>query len=155
MAEDRQPIPHFPTLVLRGNVLVVKVKCVGAVVLDEHGRLLVIRRRNAPDAGRWSLPGGRVEAGEAATVAIVREVAEETALTIEIVRELGTVTIPGPESHIEFVVRDFLCTPIGVTDPVAGDDATAVAWVDRDAFRALDLVDGLHDTLARWSVLPR
>jgi hypothetical protein len=40
------------------------VPCVGAIVHDLDGRLLLIRRGHAPHAGSWSLPGGRVEAGE-------------------------------------------------------------------------------------------
>jgi len=37
------------------------VPCVGAIVRDADGRLLLIRRANPPAQGQWSLPGGRVE----------------------------------------------------------------------------------------------
>jgi len=40
------------------------VRCVGAVVHDARGRLLMIKRGHPPSPGKWSLPGGRVEAGE-------------------------------------------------------------------------------------------
>ena len=53
--------------------------CVGAVVVQD-GELLLIRRGHGPAAGSWSVPGGRVEAGELRAEAVVREVREETGL---------------------------------------------------------------------------
>jgi 8-oxo-dGTP diphosphatase len=52
-----------------------EVPCVGAVVHDGQGRLLLVRRGHAPSAGLWSVPGGRVEAGESEVEAVVRELA--------------------------------------------------------------------------------
>ena len=52
---------------------------VGAVVVGD-GELLMIRRGHGPAGGTWSLPGGRVERGETAAEAVVREVGEETGL---------------------------------------------------------------------------
>ena len=60
-----------------GNPL---VPCVGALAYDAEGRLLLIRRRNEPGRGLWSVPGGRVEPGESDAEAVVREMAEETGL---------------------------------------------------------------------------
>src|SRR4051812_35800604 len=53
----------------------VRVPCVGAVVTDAEGRLLLVQRANEPGRGLWSIPGGRVEPGETARQAVVREVA--------------------------------------------------------------------------------
>jgi NAD+ diphosphatase len=60
-----------------------------AFVRDERGRYLVLRRAHEPFAGRWDLPGGFVEAGETPEQAVVRELAEETGLTVEVERILG------------------------------------------------------------------
>ena len=49
-----------------------RVPCVGAIIRDEAERLLLIQRRNEPGAGLWSLPGGRIEAGETDQRAVVR-----------------------------------------------------------------------------------
>jgi ADP-ribose pyrophosphatase YjhB (NUDIX family) len=65
------------------------VACVGAVVHDTAGRLLLIRRGQEPSRGLWSLPGGRVEPGETVAAAVVREVREETGLEVRPARIAG------------------------------------------------------------------
>jgi 8-oxo-dGTP pyrophosphatase MutT (NUDIX family) len=64
---------------------------VGVVVRDEKGRVLLERRS---DCGWWGLPGGRIEPGESAIEAAVREVKEETGLTIRVIRLLGVYSEP-------------------------------------------------------------
>jgi ADP-ribose pyrophosphatase YjhB (NUDIX family) len=66
-----------------------------AIIRD--GRVLVARRARGPALGVWTMPGGVVEAGETLTEALVREIEEETALTVEPVALAG---------HREVVVRD-------------------------------------------------
>jgi len=56
---------------------------VGAVIVDA-GRVLLVKRKYEPLAGRWSLPGGAVEVGETLEESIVREMSEETGLDIEV-----------------------------------------------------------------------
>jgi ADP-ribose pyrophosphatase YjhB (NUDIX family) len=112
--------------------------CVGAVVLDDAGRLLLVRRRNAPGRGLWSVPGGRVEPGESLTAAVAREVREETGLDV----------------RVDDVV-DFACTladPSG--EPVAGDDADAVLFADPTELGRLACTPGLVTTLRGWGALP-
>jgi ADP-ribose pyrophosphatase YjhB (NUDIX family) len=55
---------------------------VGAVIVDE-GRVLLVRRGTEPMLGEWTLPGGLVEVGEPLLAGVVREVSEETGLTVE------------------------------------------------------------------------
>src|SRR5262245_49581335 len=73
--DHHRPIP--PAYRSRVGFVTARVPCAGAVVLDSAGRLLLVRRAREPGRGRWSLPGGRVEAGETAAAAAVREVREE------------------------------------------------------------------------------
>lgn len=131
-----------------------RVPCVGALVHDDAGRLLVVRRGRDPGRGRWSVPGGRVEPGEPDSVAVEREVREETGLHVTVGVRVGTVQRPGP-GGVVYDIRDYACATRGPTVPVAGDDADDVRWVGRAELADLELVDELWDTLARWGMLPR
>jgi 8-oxo-dGTP diphosphatase len=130
-----------------------EVPCVGAVVHDTRGRLLLIRRGHAPSAGRWSVPGGRMEADESEAEAVVREVAEETGLQVRPDRVLGRVRIAG--DGVVFTVTDWSCTLVQQDQqPVAGDDAADVAWVDAAGLATLDMAPGVIAALAGWGALP-
>jgi 8-oxo-dGTP diphosphatase len=130
-----------------------RVPCVGALVHDDDGRLLVVRRGREPGRGLWSVPGGRVEPGESDGVAVEREVLEETGLHVTVGIRVGTVVRDGPGGS-SYDIRDYACAVTGPTSPVPGDDADEVRWVTRGELAALDLVDQLWDTLAEWGMLP-
>jgi 8-oxo-dGTP diphosphatase len=129
------------------------VACVGAVVQDAAGRLLLIRRGHDPHAGLWSLPGGRVEGGETLEQAVRREVLEETGLRVRPGAVVGRVRIPGAE--VVYDVVDFACTldPPG-QQAVAGDDATDVVLADAVTLAGLSCTPRLVETLRGWGVLP-
>ena len=117
---------------------------VGAVVLqDDH--VLLVRRANPPEAGRWSFPGGRVEPGERMADAAAREVREETGRDVESSRPLDWVERIGPDHH--FVIVDFAATVSERQTPTPGDDAADARWVHLDEISTLALVDGLLDFL--------
>ena len=105
---------------------------VGAVVVD-RGRVLLMRRGQEPAKGNWSLPGGGLELGESLTDGVVREVREETGLTvepIELVELLDRIHREGKLVRYHYVIADYLCRVIG-GDMKAASDADAVRWVDR------------------------
>lgn len=129
-----------------------RVPCVGAILHDDDHRLLLIRRAYAPGAGRWSLPGGRVEGDETDADAARREVFEETGLVVRVGMQVGTVALDGPGGVI-YDVRDYACAVVGGA-LVAGDDALEARWVSRGELAQLDAVDALVDTLERWGMLP-
>jgi 8-oxo-dGTP diphosphatase len=129
------------------------VPCVGAVVRDDAGRLLLIRRGHEPSRGLWSLPGGRVEPGETLEQAVVREVREETGLDVRAGAVVGSVLIPA--GAVVYDVTDFACTPVDPSaEPFFGDDADDVRWVDVAALDDLPCTPRLVEHLRAWGVLP-
>ena len=127
------------------------VVAVGAVVVD-HDRLLLVRRGRAPALGLWSVPGGRVEHGETLVEAVVRELREETGLE----GVVGPLIDWGEHFEGEFhsVVFDFEVTLVGDHEPVCGDDAAEVRWVDLPDVGELPLVDGLAELLYDAGIIP-
>ncbi|MGR7023742.1 NUDIX hydrolase [Geodermatophilus sp. URMC 62] len=144
-AGDAPGAPAVPALPVQA--------CVGAVVLDDAGRLLLVRRRNAPGRGLWSVPGGRVEPGESLAEAVEREVQEETGLAVRAGEPVGRITIPG--DGVVYDVVDLVCTLTGArAEPVPGDDADAVTFADAADLDRLACTPGLVATLRGWGALP-
>ncbi len=138
-----------------GPVAALRVPCVGAVITDGAGRLLLIKRGHEPGAGLWSLPGGRIEPGETDEQAVVREISEECGLRVTCGPLLGAVERPGLDGAV-VVIRDYRCFVAG-GELQAGDDAADARWVtpaemaDLDA--AAQLTGGLADVLRSWGAL--
>jgi 8-oxo-dGTP diphosphatase len=131
------------------------IRCIGGIVRDTAGRLLLVRRANEPGRGKWSLPGGRVESGETDAEALAREMLEETGLSVHAETLVGTVERPAPGGV--YLIFDYACRVLG-GELRPGDDAAEVAWVDAAAFAALErsgaLTPQLADTLRAWHVAP-
>ncbi|MDI3485897.1 MAG: 8-oxo-dGTP diphosphatase [Methanolobus sp.] len=100
---------------------------VDAVIIF-NGKIVLIQRKNPPYKEKFALPGGFVEIGETTEEAVVREVLEETGLTIEIVKLLGVYSEPSrdPRGHTVSVV--YLAR--GEGEPRADSDAKAVQLFD-------------------------
>lgn len=135
-----------------------RIRCVGAVVHDARGRLLLVRRAEPPAQGTWSLPGGRVEPGEDDATAVVREVAEETGLRVRAGRIVGIVERPAPSGGVH-VITDLACDVLG-GELRPGDDAADARWftaaaLEAAALEAAGTSPGLVEALTEWAVLPR
>jgi 8-oxo-dGTP diphosphatase len=124
---------------------------VGAVIKDDRGRLLLIKRGHAPGAGLWSLPGGRIEPGETDAEALVREMREETGLVIEAGPLVGSVRRPAADGAV-LDIRDYAATVTGGTLR-PGDDAADARWVDDSELARLPTTEGLVEALTGWGVL--
>ena len=113
---------------------------VGGVVLRDDGAVLLVKRGRPPRAGTWSLPGGKVEAGESIAEAVVREVLEETGLEVvpgSIVEVFDRITREESTGRIRYhyVLVDFVCRVAGGR-LLAASDAEEARWVERDELEA-------------------
>ena len=71
----------------------------GAAVLDAQGRILLVKRRRAPEAGHWGQPGGKLDWGEGARACAEREILEELAITIVAGPVLCVTDMIATDSH--------------------------------------------------------
>jgi len=97
------------------------------------GRVLLIKRRFEPLAGRWSLPGGALEVGETLAEGLAREMNEETGLDVDVgpvVDVFDRITRDDDgRARFHYVLVDFLCT-VRAGTPVAGSDVAEVALAE-------------------------
>jgi 8-oxo-dGTP diphosphatase len=111
------------------------VPAVGVVCLKGDA-VLLIRRGRPPRQGEWSLPGGRIEPGERAIDAALRELREETAVEAEIVGLVDVVDGLFPEVGLHYVLIDYAARWLS-GEPVAGDDAAEARFVPLDEIETL------------------
>jgi 8-oxo-dGTP diphosphatase len=124
---------------------------VGAVIVQDN-RVLLIRRGQAPLLGEWSLPGGVLECGETLREAVVREVREETGLTVETGEMLGVyeriIRSEDRRVRYHYVLIDFLCRPVS-GDLKAASDAADVRWFGCEELRSLNLPRDTQEVIGR------
>lgn len=103
---------------------------VGAVIW-RAGEVLLVRRGKAPLAGQWSLPGGAQERGETLIEALLREVQEETGVSIVVLGLIDVVDAifrdPSGETRHHYTLIDFSARWIA-GEARAGSDAAQVGW---------------------------
>lgn len=113
------------------------VPAVGVVCL-KGDRVLLIRRGKPPRSGEWSLPGGRIEPGERAVDAALRELREETGVEARMGGLIDVVDGLFPEAGRHYVLIDYWAEWLS-GEPVGGDDAAEARFFTLD--EALSVVD--------------
>jgi 8-oxo-dGTP diphosphatase len=119
---------------------------VDCVVFDNEGRLLLIKRKNAPYKGGYALPGGFVEYGEAAEAAARRELAEETRLKVGPLHLVGVYSDPQRDPRGHTISIAYVAVATRTAQVRGGDDAASAAFVS--GWRKLKLAFD-HKTIVR------
>jgi 8-oxo-dGTP diphosphatase len=118
-----------------------------SAAIFRDGKILLVRRARSPARGFYSLPGGRVEFGETLHAALHREVAEETALKIEIVdlaawREV----MPGTGGGGHYLIMSFAAR-WSAGEPVLNDELDDYKWLAPDALGELKMTFDLQEVI--------
>lgn len=99
---------------------------ISAAIIVRDGKVLMVRRRVSEGELMWQFPAGAIEPGEAAPDAAVRETAEETDLTVKVIRLLGERVHPKTHRLMSYTA----CEPLSGEARVADDEELdAIAWV--------------------------
>lgn len=108
------------------------------VVRDETGRCLLLKRSmtSGGNPGKWEFPGGKIDPGESLDQALLREVAEETGLTISIQGVAGTAESELPTAKVVYLILEGRVESGQVRLSSEHDD---YVWVDREELPTVDL----------------
>ena len=119
-------------------------------------RVVLIRRASPPALGLLSLPGGRLELGEALAACARREAREETGLAVDVEGELGFCASDAISEDFHYAVVHMLasvdvgaCAVAGRPPLAAGDDASEALWVDRAPGGDLDAREARGELVER------
>lgn len=147
MREEIELKRHYPTQPIVG---------VGAVIVCNR-KILLVKRKGEPGKGKWTIPGGLVELGEAAEQTVIREVNEETTLQVEqpkLIDVVSNITVDF-KGRIEyhFVILDYFVKIKGEMLEVgtlkAADDAEELRWVGFEQVESYDLTESFRQFFQR------
>jgi len=126
---------------------------VGAFIFRAGGEeVLVVRRGVPPREGVWSVPGGAVEIGEGLEDALRREIAEETALEIDILETAAVLDRIFRDDfgrvQYHYVLIDYLCEHVS-GEARARSDIAESRWVKTESLNGLEMTEGTIDYLRK------
>lgn len=126
------------------------IPAVGAIVF-RGSQVLLVRRRDPPYQGRWSVPGGAIEVGETVEQAVVRETREETAVDVRPVEVIAIgdfIQKQKDRVRWHYVLVDLLCLLVrGEPDP--GSDATNAGFIELRELAEFDVVPSALEVIER------
>jgi 8-oxo-dGTP diphosphatase len=118
-----------------------------SAAIFRNGNILLVRRARSPAKGFYSLPGGRVEFGETLHAAVHREVAEETALKIEIL-DLAAwhEVVPGTSGGGHYLIMSFAARWTS-GEVILNDELDDYKWLAPEALGELKTTFGLQEVI--------
>ncbi|GBC75588.1 Nucleoside triphosphatase NudI [archaeon HR06] len=123
---------------------------VGALILNKE-KILLVKRRFMPSAGKWSIPGGLIEVGESLVEALKREVKEELNLEVKEYKFLDIVEniIKDEKGKVEyhFIIFNFLVKATG--EIKLNYENSEYLWVNLEEVKNLDVTNTVKKLLER------
>jgi 8-oxo-dGTP diphosphatase len=119
-------------------------RSVAGVVLRSHQVFLARRAPGGSIGGKWEFPGGKIEPGESASEALVREFEEELGVGVEVDRAIGESLFS--DGSRRFRVTAYHVVFSGV--PVTRGEHTAIEWFPLEMLHSLDLPDSDRGLIA-------
>jgi 8-oxo-dGTP diphosphatase len=115
-------------------------RTIDAVIEDNAGNVILIKRKYPPFQGYYALPGGFIEKGESAKKALVREIKEETNLDVKILHKIGLYTEEGRDPRGRIHSTAYKCSIIGdITKMRSGDDSKKVELIPKNQLKVIEL----------------
>jgi 8-oxo-dGTP diphosphatase len=115
-------------------------RTIDAVIEDNAGNVILIKRKYPPFQGYYALPGGFIEKGESAKKALVREIKEETNLDVKILHKIGLYTEEGRDPRGRIHSTAYKCSIIGdITKMRSGDDSKKVELIPKNQLKDIEL----------------
>lgn len=122
------------------------------VVCVRGDEVLLIRRGTPPKQGEWSIPGGRIEPGEPARVAALRELKEETGVDAELIELIDVVDAVFQNRSGDLITRHYVLIDYVARwqagEPVAGDDAADARFFHQSELDSIELWDETRRIIA-------
>ena len=113
---------------------------VDAIIEDQKGNVVLIKRKYPPFRNYFALPGGFIKKGEKHTEAVIREIKEETNLDIKIESKLGVYNKEGRDPRGNIHTTVYKCRIIGdASDMQGGDDAKNAELIPLGQLKTIEL----------------
>ena len=100
--------PSRPVCLVCGHIHYLDPKVVACAIVEDHGKIVLVKRGINPQRGKWVLPGGYVDRGEEVDKAAIRETFEECGIKVEIVNLVGVYSYAGQLPVVIVYVAHFL-----------------------------------------------
>lgn len=131
-----------------GHTHFVDPKVAVCVLVERDGQVLLIRRKGEPERGKWSLPAGFVDAGEAPARAAEREALEETGLRVRVTALLDVIARSEASEGADILI--VYRADVLEGELVAGDDADEARYFLREQLPAELAFASTRLVIAKW-----
>jgi len=120
------------------------------VIHDDSSRCLLLKRSMSSkgNPGKWDLPGGKVDSAETFEHALIREVAEETGLSIFLGRVLGAAESESPTTRVVYLILE---AHLESGEVCLSDEHDDFTWVDREGLAKVDVAEQFRPFLKAYS----